>query len=129
MFLFLALKIAAVYSLPPRQAVLAISLAACTGRWMILLAVPAIRPAGWVGGGFHRGGSSRGLRRIIRYPGSGLVHQPWAGAGFWQRLQRCWQHWGFSALAREIGGFTGDVLGFIVEASEVVVLLACGAHL
>jgi adenosylcobinamide-GDP ribazoletransferase len=128
-FIFLALKIGAVLSLPPHKAFLAICLAACTGRWMILLASrqPAARPGG-LGADFKAGIQPQAyiLSAIptavlgISLGWNGLLA---VGAALLAAL-------GIFRLARrKIGGFTGDVLGLIVEASEVVGLLACGIHL
>lgn len=121
--LALLLKFAALASLPPERAVLAILLAASLGRWIILLAgfQPLAKPGG-MGADF-----ARGLRKSALAWGALIPLGLTLALGLPGLLAAAlalFTAFGFLRFARtRIGGVTGDVFGLLVEAVEIVTLL------
>ena len=117
------LKVACLASLPLGSAWIAIPLAAASGRWMLLPAgrQPMARPGG-MGADF-----SLGMRTSTFIPASLVVAvfillAGWRGLAAFL-LVGC-VGWLIFRLARSrLGGLTGDVLGLLVEVSEILVLL------
>jgi adenosylcobinamide-GDP ribazoletransferase len=118
------LKVAAVHELELRSTWIAIPMAACLARWLLLWA---------------------GSQKMARRDGLGASYQlgirPWylvftgifplilvfiAGLpGLVAAVFACLSAFTMSVLARaRLGGMTGDVLGCIVEVTEVAVLIA-----
>lgn len=121
--LALLLKFAALASLSPERAALAILLAASLGRWGILWAgfQPLARPGG-MGADFSSGLSKPALAwgAVIPLGLTAILGLKGLLAFFLASLVAI----GLLRLARaRIGGITGDVFGLLVEAVEIVTLL------
>jgi adenosylcobinamide-GDP ribazoletransferase len=122
--LALLLKWAALASLPPARAALAILLAASLGRWAILLAglQPLARPGG-MGADFAAGLRQSALAWGALVP-LGLVFAL-GRHGFLAAALALLAAVGVLRFARaRLGGVTGDVFGLLVEAVETVTLLS-----
>jgi adenosylcobinamide-GDP ribazoletransferase len=121
--LALLLKFAALASLPPEHAVMAILLAASIGRWVILLAgfQPLARPGG-MGADF-----SSGLRKPALAWGAVIPLGLAALLGLQGLLALVLALISTIGLLRfargRIGGITGDVFGLLVETAEIIILL------
>jgi adenosylcobinamide-GDP ribazoletransferase len=126
--LVLALKLAALSSLPPSLRGIGLILAPCLGRWGIVLVTglfPYARPEGM----------GRAFKESIRMPhvlvagaialvacglGAGLIGVVlWAAVGLGVML-------GASLVTSRLGGLTGDTYGAICELTECLVLLVLG---
>jgi adenosylcobinamide-GDP ribazoletransferase len=129
--LFLTLKILALASLPPFS-LLALPLAACLSRWLILPVAlqPQARPDG-LGADF-----SRGLARPVIVLAA-LVPLAWLTLGLsfviWRvTLAIAFAHLLTLALivlaGNRLGGVTGDVFGLTVELAELTMLLTFAVH-
>lgn len=125
--LALLLKFAALASLPSARAALAILLAASLGRWVILPAgfQPLAKPDG-MGADFAAGLSKSALAwgALIPLGLTALLGLQ----GLLATVLALLAAFGLLRFARaRIGGVTGDVFGLLVEAVELVVLLALTA--
>jgi len=122
--LALLLKFAALASLPPDRAPLAILLAASLARWVILLAgtQPLARPGG-MGADFTSGLNKSALAWGAVIP---LVLTALPGPqGLLALAITLLAALGLLRLARaRIGGVTGDVFGLLVETTEIITLIA-----
>jgi adenosylcobinamide-GDP ribazoletransferase len=124
LFLALLLKFAALASLAPERAALAIVLAASLGRWVILLAgkQPLARPGG-MGADFASGLKKPALAwgAVIPLGLSALLGLH----GLLALTAALLAVIGLLRLARaRIGGVTGDVFGLLVETAEITSLIA-----
>ena len=121
--LTILLKVICLYSMPASQAWVALPLAAGLGRYLLLPAgrQPLARPGG-MGADFASGLNRTGLLW------GALVVALLTGLAGWRGLLVVLVglavSWGVLSLAKaRLGGVTGDVLGLIVEFTELVTLL------
>lgn len=130
LIIHLMLKVALVAVLPAASAVIPLTLAASVSRWVIVLVAqqPAARPDGMAAN--FALGLTRGVLLL-----AALLPLAWLIIGVVFSLQiiiaLMLAHLAAFALAGlahlRLGGITGDVLGLVVEASEVVMLLVFAA--
>ena len=125
--LALLLKFTALASLPPERAVLAVLLAASLGRWVILLAgFQSLANKTGMGADF-----AVGLRKSALVWGALIPLGLTALLGLRGLLALALALLAALGLLRfarsRIGGVTGDVFGLLVEAVEIVTLLALTA--
>lgn len=121
--LTLLLKMAAVASLPQNMAAGGIVLAAVCARFLLLLArwQPMARPGG-LGADFTLGLNTKVFAAAAVLPLGVVFFTGWHGAlaaaaAFLTALAV------FGLARRRLGGLTGDVLGLLVELSELTALL------
>lgn len=121
--LAILLKISCLASLPIASAWIALPLAAASGRWMLLIAgkQPSARPGG-MGADFALGLSARSFLPANILLAGLLVLAGWTGLAAFSFALLVSIALMILANAR-LKGLTGDVFGFIVEASELAVLL------
>ena len=121
--LHLMLKVALLSSMSSISLALTVPMAACLGRWMVLLVVrqPLARSAG-LGEAFVKGMNWKTLAAASILP-FGFV--TFAGLhGLAGLVATCLIGLLIIFLARRrLGGMTGDVFGLLIEISEIVVLL------
>lgn len=128
--LVLALKIAALGSLPPALRTPALIVAPCLGRWGIVLVTSTFRYARPDGMGRDFKGSIRAVHvsvaavialvatTVVAGPGASLI---WVGASAAVLLAGRW-------IAGRLGGLSGDVYGAICEMTETGVLVILGTQ-
>jgi adenosylcobinamide-GDP ribazoletransferase len=127
LILALALKLSALYSLPPQSAFFVFIFAACFSRWLILpmAKLPLARDEG-MAADMAAGLGNRSIAAACIIPAVLMVYGGWkaAIAAVIAMIAAA----GIYALARKrIGGVTGDVLGLTIEISEIVILLTYAA--
>jgi adenosylcobinamide-GDP ribazoletransferase len=129
--LVLAMKLAALSSLPPSIRSVALIIAPCLGRWGIVFATgtfPYARPEG-MGRAFKE---SIRLQHVI-LAGAIALYAAWVGAGLAGLL--LWLTVGSSVIvaarliSARLGGLTGDTYGAICELTEAAVLVALGLRI
>jgi adenosylcobinamide-GDP ribazoletransferase len=121
--LAILLKMACLAALPPARVWIALPLAAAAGRWLLLPAArqPMARPGG-MGADFALGLSGFAFlpASLTVLPFIALAGWPGAAAFLLAALAA----WLIIRMAKSrLGGLTGDVMGLLVEAGELVVLL------
>jgi adenosylcobinamide-GDP ribazoletransferase len=129
LILTIALKISALAVLPINISWLVIPLAASTARWLLLWSAyqPAARPGG-IGAVFKHGIERLDVFIAAIIPLGLMFLAGWRGVAAF--LLGCLSALGIFRLARiRLGGVTGDILGFMVETVEVVILLVFVAHI
>lgn len=128
LILTIILKISALTSLPINFNWLVIPLAASTARWLLLWAAyqPTARPDG-IGAIFKQGIKNMDVVMAAVIPLGLMILCGWRG--LIALLLGCLCALSIFRLARvQLGGMTGDVLGFMVETVEAVILLVFVAH-
>jgi adenosylcobinamide-GDP ribazoletransferase len=128
LILTIALKISALTVLPINFNWLVIPLAASIARWLLLWSAyqPAARPGG-VGAVFKQGIKRLDIVLAAILPLGLMILCGWRGLV--ALLLGCLTAVGIYRLARvRLGGITGDILGFMVETVEAVILLVFVAH-
>jgi adenosylcobinamide-GDP ribazoletransferase len=127
--LYLLVKLAAIASLPPGNALIALLAAPVVGRWLMLVAAqqPMARSGG-LGYDFRLGFRPRAyLLAVAPLVLLGIF------AGWTMLAALAAAHlaaWGVFALARAaLGGLTGDVCGLTIELGELVVLVIFAVQL
>jgi adenosylcobinamide-GDP ribazoletransferase len=128
LILTIALKISALTVLAINFNWLVIPLAASTARWLLLWSAyqPAARPGG-VGAVFKQGIKRLDIVLAAIIPLGLMILCGWRGLV--SLLLGCLTAVGIYRIARvRLGGITGDILGFMVETVEAVILLVFVAH-
>lgn len=123
--LALLLKFAALASLAPERAMLAVLLAASLGRWVVLLA--GFQPLARSGGAGMGADFAAGLRKSSLAWGALIPLGLTLALGLHGLLAAAlglFTAFGLLRFARaRIGGVSGDVFGLLVEAVEIVILI------
>jgi adenosylcobinamide-GDP ribazoletransferase len=128
LILTIVLKISVLTVLPIDRSWLIIPLAASMARWLLLWSAyqPAARPGG-IGAIFKQGLKKLDLVLAAVIPLGLMLFCGWRGLAAF--LLACLCALGIFQLARiRLGGITGDILGFMVETVEVVILLVMVVH-